>query len=465
MNPFSFRIPPSLISPLFTVALVTTGCAQGPDGIAPSNAVGDSQGTDTDGIDTDDTDAGGTDTGDSGGSSSTGAPDPVCGDGVVEGDEACDDGNLDDGDGCESDCTYTIACGDGLYVPGEICHSMGLSADVGNSASAVVIADLDADGDLDLVASMPDDKKVLRLLFEQGAPADEAEFPTPGTPDRLLAISKGPGDAPDLFSGTIYGPPLLAYDRLENTGNAFFWPGTPLPFYGAPIVFGNFSGGTGLDAISVVPAQNACGNTATTYKNLETSLQNPAISWCWNPETPSAALPADVNGDGRDDLVAVLPGTQTLQLQVMGPGGVPITSMDLSMTAVSDRFAAADVSGDGTPDVLALPLNESKVMVLALTPTPEVDSVAYVETPDPLVDVAAGDFDGDGLIDLVAASQTQELLFLRAKAPMDWELAHTIVLGDVPSQIAVGDLNEDGRDDVAVALAGFGEVRVALSQP
>jgi len=35
----------------------------------------------------------------------------------------------------------------------------------------------------------------------------------------------------------------------------------------------------------------------------------------------------------------------------------------------------------------------------------------------------------------------------------------------VPSQIAVGDLNEDGRDDVAVALAGFGEVRVALSQP
>lgn len=32
-------------------------------------------------------------------------PDPVCGDGVVEGDEACDDGNLVDGDGCSARCT------------------------------------------------------------------------------------------------------------------------------------------------------------------------------------------------------------------------------------------------------------------------------------------------------------------------------------------------------------------------
>lgn len=34
---------------------------------------------------------------------------PVCGDGVVEGDEECDDGNLDDYDGCEPTCVRTIA--------------------------------------------------------------------------------------------------------------------------------------------------------------------------------------------------------------------------------------------------------------------------------------------------------------------------------------------------------------------
>ncbi|MCA9546925.1 MAG: hypothetical protein KC613_21110, partial [Myxococcales bacterium] len=30
---------------------------------------------------------------------------PVCGNGAVEAGEACDDGNLDAGDGCAADCT------------------------------------------------------------------------------------------------------------------------------------------------------------------------------------------------------------------------------------------------------------------------------------------------------------------------------------------------------------------------
>lgn len=35
-----------------------------------------------------------------------------CGNGVVDGDEQCDDGNAEDGDGCEGDCTAEIVCGD-----------------------------------------------------------------------------------------------------------------------------------------------------------------------------------------------------------------------------------------------------------------------------------------------------------------------------------------------------------------
>lgn len=33
--------------------------------------------------------------------------DPVCGDGVIDGDEVCDDANAVDGDGCDGDCTFT----------------------------------------------------------------------------------------------------------------------------------------------------------------------------------------------------------------------------------------------------------------------------------------------------------------------------------------------------------------------
>jgi cysteine-rich repeat protein len=45
---------------------------------------------------------------------------PVCGDGVVCGTEACDDGNLIDGDGCDRNCTPTH-CGNGILTVGEVC--------------------------------------------------------------------------------------------------------------------------------------------------------------------------------------------------------------------------------------------------------------------------------------------------------------------------------------------------------
>lgn len=45
---------------------------------------------------------------------------PVCGDGVVEGGELCDDGNASDSDGCTTTCTVT-SCGDGALQDSEQC--------------------------------------------------------------------------------------------------------------------------------------------------------------------------------------------------------------------------------------------------------------------------------------------------------------------------------------------------------
>lgn len=45
----------------------------------------------------------------------------LCGDGIVEGDEACDDGNLLDGDDCSADCSAGVTCGNGASDPNEVC--------------------------------------------------------------------------------------------------------------------------------------------------------------------------------------------------------------------------------------------------------------------------------------------------------------------------------------------------------
>jgi cysteine-rich repeat protein len=49
----------------------------------------------------------------------------VCGNGAVEAPELCDDGNLVDGDGCDSNCTPT-GCGNGIVTAGEQCDDGNL---------------------------------------------------------------------------------------------------------------------------------------------------------------------------------------------------------------------------------------------------------------------------------------------------------------------------------------------------
>src|SRR5262245_49990316 len=49
-----------------------------------------------------------------------GVPQPVCGNGVLEPGEFCDDGNTIDGDGCNSQCAVE-KCGDGILHVNEEC--------------------------------------------------------------------------------------------------------------------------------------------------------------------------------------------------------------------------------------------------------------------------------------------------------------------------------------------------------
>jgi len=51
--------------------------------------------------------------------------DPVCGDGVIEGGEQCDDGNTNPGDLCSATCIIE-ECGNGVQDPMELCDDGNL---------------------------------------------------------------------------------------------------------------------------------------------------------------------------------------------------------------------------------------------------------------------------------------------------------------------------------------------------
>jgi cysteine-rich repeat protein len=52
----------------------------------------------------------------------------MCGNGVVEGDETCDDGNAMGGDGCSVVCMFEAVCGDMQVGPGETCDDGNMMA-------------------------------------------------------------------------------------------------------------------------------------------------------------------------------------------------------------------------------------------------------------------------------------------------------------------------------------------------
>lgn len=54
---------------------------------------------------------------------------PICGDGLIQGVELCDDGNNIPGDGCEADCTFPAGCGNGVVDAGEECDDGALNSD------------------------------------------------------------------------------------------------------------------------------------------------------------------------------------------------------------------------------------------------------------------------------------------------------------------------------------------------
>ena len=62
----------------------------------------------------------------------------ICGDDFLDDNEECDDGNLDDGDGCSSACTNETACGNGIVETGEQCDDGNTNEDDGCSASCVL---------------------------------------------------------------------------------------------------------------------------------------------------------------------------------------------------------------------------------------------------------------------------------------------------------------------------------------
>ena len=311
----------------------------------------------------------------------------------------------------------------------------------------------------------------------------------------VFADLDGDGDK-DLIWGDWFEPGLLL---LENNGTCDdpSFSNTPVPWpvgnpistsgYNAP-TFGDVDGDGDLDAI--VGILGGAYNPITTAADNLYLIEQTADGWSLvtrrlidQVDVGAESVPAvgDLDADGDLDILLankIDPANNRTALiyrfENVGTAEGPTYRDAGALTEVSGDFhyapTLADLDADGDLDLLVGTWNEG---VLLYRNDGTAESPRFVRVEEPLVELTRGshaspafaDLDGDGDLDLVAGESSGEINVWRndgtAAAPSFSLVTDTLMAIDVGrrSAPALADLNGDGRADLVVGSES-GETRV-----
>ncbi|HSU14162.1 VCBS repeat-containing protein [Longimicrobium sp.] len=176
---------------------------------------------------------------------------------------------------------------------------------------------------------------------------------------------------------------------------------------------------------------------------------------------------ADLDGDGRQDVAVADAGALGLDHRVAilrgdGRGGLGART-DADAGFAPSQLHVADVDGDGKPDVVASGQVRNVAVLLN-----RGGSFAVRQVPVELwVDASAvGDVNGDGRPDLVAATSRYRdvLVVLLGTGGGRFRRSARLPVGRWPAALAIADVNGDGKPDIAVANEDSDDIALLMGR-
>jgi cysteine-rich repeat protein len=391
---------------------------------------------------------------------SAGCPVAVCGDGVLESGEACDDGNTANADGCEADCSLP-ACQNGIVDPGEICFFEPTLFETDFGPQTIVSADLNGDGALDLVTTNTAESLSVLLGNGTGGFSRLPDVDVEEGGDGLVVADLDGDNALDLVScSSIFNK----VEVFRGLGNGSFAPLVTFPVIDPDsLVIADFNGDDLRDLVS------------TSDTGVEVFLNNGAGGFLGprRSETGSriATLQSDdFNEDGNLDLITLTKDNEDTFLLLLGDGAGNFAVQAPQPSGGAGDILVEDFNGDSVLDLVVARLFASEVGFLIgddLGTFSEVQT-SEIRSPSALV---AGDINSDGVLDLGIASgldqkNTAHLAVSLGNGAGSFASPLLFSAGRAdPRSLVLADFNGDGAFDAAMTDQGFGQVIVFLSEP
>lgn len=317
---------------------------------------------------------------------------------------------------------------------------------------AIVNADLDRDGDLDLVLNHDGyGPNAVRRGRGDGTfgPLEFVSDPQ-GRGDSIIVHDLNGDGRLDLFESDS-GNSAGAYNRFT------VWL-QPLPGLQA-VATGDVDGDGKQDILAVNQANNRLkiqlGNGDNTFDRLHDAIVG---------RGPAALALGDLDGDAKLDAVTANELGNTISI-LLGNGNGTFNRTDLPTGRKPSSVAIGDVNGDGFDDIAVTNRDDNTLWLFMGQGGGAFGAPTVMPTGAQPSDVVLTDLDGDADLDLVVTNQGDNTVSIQyGDGAGAFTPALSVFAGNGPRSVAVGDINGDGRPDIVAANPTDNGVSLLLNQ-